>query len=250
MSVQTHRDSLILRGCHSSSETKRYTFCLNLDPAVSLPVVLKDVHASQPFLDGLDSSARSPTGKFYKDNHAVALADTFTSQGNSARIALSDGSIDDQTQHFKRFISRLQAGEMVRHADTHRPLRVLIHLVIVRTNEPCRDTRHVCIGQLCSHAEIGLSRSACRPGRYCNRLKRHCRGYQCVCGRGRACRHCSVVNERRGFLGYPMYRQRLALSPCSSCCSITRPMVRYIRNALIATLPLYHLVFLSSNIDD
>ncbi|KAI0807314.1 hypothetical protein C8Q74DRAFT_1362835 [Fomes fomentarius] len=96
----------------SSSETKRYTFCLNLDPAVSLPVVLKDVHASQSFLDGLDSSARSPTGKFYKDNHAVALADTLTSQGNSARIALSDGSNDGQKQHFKRFISRLQAGEL------------------------------------------------------------------------------------------------------------------------------------------
>ena len=97
-----------------SSEPKKYALYLNLDPAVSLPIALKDVRASQSFLDGLDGSARNPTGKFYKDQHAIALVDTLAAQGNYARVTLNIGSSDEHRQHFERFIARLQGGELVR----------------------------------------------------------------------------------------------------------------------------------------
>ncbi|KAI0721095.1 hypothetical protein C8T65DRAFT_254839 [Cerioporus squamosus] len=96
----------------SQPDSAKLTFNLNLDPAVSLPATLKDVHATQTFSAGLDSLARNPTGKFYKDEYAVALADTLRAQGSHARLALSDNANDEHKKHFERFISRLQAGEM------------------------------------------------------------------------------------------------------------------------------------------
>ena len=98
---------------YRSGETKRYTFYLNLDPAVSVPVAVKDVHASKSFLDGLDSTARNPTGKFYKDSYAVALVDTLRSKKSYARVVPSETTTDEQKKHFERFVSRLQAGELV-----------------------------------------------------------------------------------------------------------------------------------------
>ncbi|RPD66132.1 hypothetical protein L226DRAFT_609031 [Lentinus tigrinus ALCF2SS1-7] len=95
-----------------SSESHRHTLFLNLDPAVSLPVSLKDVHAPQTFMDGLNGMARNPTGKFYKDKYAIALVDTLQAQGSYARVTLSDTANEEQKKHFERFISRLQAGEM------------------------------------------------------------------------------------------------------------------------------------------
>ena len=98
---------------HRSADAKRYTFHLNLDSAVSTPVTLRDVHASHTFLDGLDASARNPTGKFYKDNHAIALVDTLKAKGSYARVTPGEAATDDHQKHFERFISRLQSAELV-----------------------------------------------------------------------------------------------------------------------------------------
>ncbi|TBU65827.1 hypothetical protein BD310DRAFT_1034097 [Dichomitus squalens] len=95
-----------------SAEAKRYNFYLNLDPAVSVPITLKDVQASQTFLDGLDSTARNPTGKFYKDSHAIALVGTLKAKRSYARVVPGDASTDEQKKHFERFITRLRAGEL------------------------------------------------------------------------------------------------------------------------------------------
>lgn len=100
---------------------------MNLDPAVSLPITLKDVHAPQTFLDGIDGVARNPTGKFYKDQYAIALADTLRAQESYARIVLSDSADAEQKKHFERFITRLEAGEMVR---MH--VRLSVHILTVR----------------------------------------------------------------------------------------------------------------------
>ena len=80
---------------------------------MSVPIALKDIHVSQPFLDGLDSMARNPTGKFYKDKHALALVATLAAQGSYARVTLVDGLGDEQKKHFDRFVSRLENGELV-----------------------------------------------------------------------------------------------------------------------------------------
>ncbi|RDX56777.1 hypothetical protein OH76DRAFT_1395910 [Lentinus brumalis] len=96
----------------SQSNSNKHIFNLNLDPTVSLSVALKDMHASQTFLGGLDPLARNPIGKFYKDEHALALVDTLRAQGSHARLALSDSANDEHKKHLERFISRLQAGEM------------------------------------------------------------------------------------------------------------------------------------------
>ncbi|KAH9901369.1 hypothetical protein C8Q73DRAFT_752549 [Cubamyces lactineus] len=106
----------------AESAIKRYTLNLNLDPAVSLPVVLEDAHASTPFLEKLDSTARNPSGKFYKDQYALSLANTLRPQGTYAKVRLDDGTTEEQKKHFERFLSRLQAGELFIQMNRFEPL--------------------------------------------------------------------------------------------------------------------------------
>ncbi|PIL23993.1 hypothetical protein GSI_13744 [Ganoderma sinense ZZ0214-1] len=96
----------------ASSAVKRYAFHLNLDSAVSIPITLKDVHASHTFLDGLDATARNPTGKFYKDQHAIALVETLKAKASYARVTPGETATEDHKKHFERFISRLQNDEL------------------------------------------------------------------------------------------------------------------------------------------
>ncbi|KAM5535164.1 hypothetical protein V8D89_011100 [Ganoderma adspersum] len=96
----------------ASLAAKRYAFHLNLDSAVSVPIALKDVYASHTFLDGLDATARNPTGKFYKDDHAIALVDTLKAKASYARVTAGEAATDDHKEHLERFISRLQNGEL------------------------------------------------------------------------------------------------------------------------------------------
>ncbi|KAI0748119.1 hypothetical protein C8Q80DRAFT_718172 [Daedaleopsis nitida] len=110
--VSTAWTNSTIFGPLNSSEDKKHTLYLNLDSAVSVPIMLKDIHASQSFLDGLDAMARNPTGKFYKSQHAIALVSTLVALGSHARFALADGAGDDQKAHLERFISRLEAGEL------------------------------------------------------------------------------------------------------------------------------------------
>ena len=95
------------------SKSKVHALYLNLDPAVTLPIMLEDGHASDSFLGSLDKKARSPTGKFYKEPHASALVDTLRPEGSFARMVLGDTASDDDKQHFNRFVSRLLSGELV-----------------------------------------------------------------------------------------------------------------------------------------
>ena len=98
---------------HRPPEAKRYAFHLNLDSAVSVPITLKDVHASHAFLDGLDAIARNPTGQFYQDSHAIALVNTLKPKESYARVTPGEAATDDHKKHFERFVSRLQNGELV-----------------------------------------------------------------------------------------------------------------------------------------
>lgn len=99
--------------CHRSPAAKRYAFHLNLDSAISVPITLKDVSASHTFLDGLDATARNPTGKFYKGDHATALVDALKAKASYARVTPGEAATDDHKKHLERFISRLQDGELV-----------------------------------------------------------------------------------------------------------------------------------------
>lgn len=86
---------------------------MNLDSAVSLPITLKDTHADITFLEKIDTNARNPTGKFYKDENSIALVNTLKPCKSYAKVALSDGATDEQKKHFERFVSRMLAGELV-----------------------------------------------------------------------------------------------------------------------------------------
>ncbi|KAI0374886.1 hypothetical protein BV20DRAFT_1110710 [Pilatotrama ljubarskyi] len=106
----------------SSSQPKRYALNLNLDPAVSLPLTLKDTHASTSFLEQLDATARNPSGKFYKDQSAIALVNTLRPHGSYAWVATSEDATEEHKKHFQRFVSRLVAGEMFIQMNRFEPL--------------------------------------------------------------------------------------------------------------------------------
>ncbi|KAI0670388.1 hypothetical protein C8Q78DRAFT_1035963 [Trametes maxima] len=106
----------------SSTAPKRYAFNVNLDAAVSVPIILKDTHAQQTFLEKLDATARNPTGKFYKDQAAFDLVDSFRSQGSYARVVPNDDASEDHKKHFERFLSRLVAGELFVQMNHFEPL--------------------------------------------------------------------------------------------------------------------------------
>ncbi|OJT06209.1 hypothetical protein TRAPUB_2940 [Trametes pubescens] len=107
---------------NGSSSPKRYTLNLNLDSAVSLPITLKDTHADIAFLEKIDTNARNPTGKFYKDEHSIAMANTLKPCKSYARVVLSDGATDEQKKHFERFVSRMLAGELFLQMNHFEPL--------------------------------------------------------------------------------------------------------------------------------
>ncbi|EIW60355.1 uncharacterized protein TRAVEDRAFT_57635 [Trametes versicolor FP-101664 SS1] len=107
---------------NGSSSPKRYTLNLNLDSAVSLPITLKDTHADVTFLEKIDTNARNPTGKFYKDENSIALVNTLKPCKSYARVALSDGATDEQKKHFERFVSRMLAGELFIQMNHFEPL--------------------------------------------------------------------------------------------------------------------------------
>ncbi|KAI0362093.1 hypothetical protein OH77DRAFT_1389918, partial [Trametes cingulata] len=105
-----------------SSRPKRYTLNLNLDSAVSLPLTLKDTHGPPSFLEQLDATARNPSGKFYKDQSAIALVNALRPQGTYARVTLSEDATEEHRKHFERFVSRLVAGEMFIQMNRFEPL--------------------------------------------------------------------------------------------------------------------------------
>ncbi|OSC97102.1 hypothetical protein PYCCODRAFT_1419963 [Trametes coccinea BRFM310] len=108
----------------SSSAPKQHVFNLNLDAAVSIPVTLQDVHGPASFVENLDSTARNPTGKFYKDQFAFALLNSLRPQGSYARISLSEGAAEDEKKHLARFAERLRSGELFIQMNRFEPLVV------------------------------------------------------------------------------------------------------------------------------
>ncbi|CDO68290.1 hypothetical protein BN946_scf184799.g17 [Trametes cinnabarina] len=106
----------------SSSAPKQHTFNLNVDPAVSIPVVIREARAPASFLDNLDNVARNPTGKFYKDQYASALLDTLRPQGSYTKLTLNEGATEEQKRHFSRFVGRLRANELFIQMNRFEPL--------------------------------------------------------------------------------------------------------------------------------
>lgn len=102
---------------NGSSMSIRPTFSLSLDSAVAVPIVLKDLYQT-PDVAALDNivaaNPRGPPGKFYREEIAKTLVNTLRSGGSSARVEVEDDGNENQKQHFERFRSRLEAGEMVR----------------------------------------------------------------------------------------------------------------------------------------
>jgi hypothetical protein len=95
----------------------RPTFSLSLDSSVTVPLVLKDVYqiTGSPSLDAVvAANPKGPPGKFYRQEVASALLDALRPGGSSARIEISDVINENDRQHFERFRTRLEGGELVR----------------------------------------------------------------------------------------------------------------------------------------
>jgi hypothetical protein len=88
---------------------------LNLDSSLSIPILLT---ATSPSPSGSPIEfivgQGGPSGKFYQQQAALSLLDTLRTGGPSAKIALDTNATDDQQEHFQRFHSRLQSGDLVR----------------------------------------------------------------------------------------------------------------------------------------
>jgi hypothetical protein len=79
--------------------------------------VLKDVYqvTGSPSLDAVvAANPKGPPGKFYREEVASTLLDTLRSGGSSARIEVGEVVDEKEKQHFERFRSRLEGGELVR----------------------------------------------------------------------------------------------------------------------------------------
>ncbi|KAJ3004831.1 hypothetical protein NUW54_g4626 [Trametes sanguinea] len=111
---------------NSSSAPKQYVFNVNVDAAVSIPATLQDVHGPTSFAENLDSTARNPTGHFYKDQYAFALLNTLRPQGSYARLSLSEDATEDAKKHLARFVERLRSGELFIQMNRFEPL-VMCH---------------------------------------------------------------------------------------------------------------------------
>ncbi|KAH9951478.1 hypothetical protein B0H21DRAFT_888396 [Amylocystis lapponica] len=95
-----------------SLERPRSAIFLSLDSAVSLPVILLDVHPRGSFLDRLGKQSRGPPGKFYRDKFALDLLDSLRVEGSAARLSLDPEADERQKEHFKRFCTRLKEAEL------------------------------------------------------------------------------------------------------------------------------------------
>jgi hypothetical protein len=56
---------------------------------------------------------KGPPGKFYREPFALELLGTLRAEGSSARIVPGPDADESQEQHFNRFRSRLEGGELV-----------------------------------------------------------------------------------------------------------------------------------------
>jgi hypothetical protein len=95
----------------------RPIFSLSLDSSVTVSIVLKDVYqvTGSPSLDAVvAANPKGPPGKFYREEVASTLLDTLRSGGSSARIEVGEVVDEKEKQHFERFRSRLEGGELVR----------------------------------------------------------------------------------------------------------------------------------------
>jgi hypothetical protein len=120
----------LLFSCIPIYRTSSSPFFLSLDSSVSVPVLLTAVSPSPsgaPSLDFIvEKTPKGPPGKFYQEQSALALLDTLRTGGPSARIVPDSSATDGQKQHFERFRTRLDTGELVSSAfSTHQTERDL-----------------------------------------------------------------------------------------------------------------------------
>jgi len=86
---------------------------LSLDYSISVPVHLKDICPPVSLLESLGAQPiAGPPGKFYKNEHAPTVLQTFRLEDSTARLILDPAADESHRQHFARFCSRLHAGEL------------------------------------------------------------------------------------------------------------------------------------------
>lgn len=86
-----------------------------------MPIVLKDIFqaAEARSLDIIvAANPRGPPGKFYREEIARTLIDTLQSGGSSARVEAAEHVDSKQREHWERFHTRLEAGELVSNVMT------------------------------------------------------------------------------------------------------------------------------------
>ena len=100
----------------TAQTSTRPTWALSLDSSVTVSIMLKDLFqvTGSPLLDEIiAANPKGPPGKFYRAEVASILVDALQSGGSSARIEVDETADEPQKEHFERFRSRLEAGELV-----------------------------------------------------------------------------------------------------------------------------------------
>ena len=85
---------------------------LNLDSSVSIPIALLDAPGPSSSLN-VQIGSKGPSGKFYHMQAALALLGTLRASGTSAIVVVDEYGSTEDKDHFVRFSTRLEQGDIV-----------------------------------------------------------------------------------------------------------------------------------------
>ncbi|KAF8163375.1 hypothetical protein B0H34DRAFT_695258 [Crassisporium funariophilum] len=103
-------------GVESPSRTelqKSTQLFLNLDSAVSIPILLLALPNAPSDLLSIKTGSKGPPGKFYRSETALSLLGSMRAGGTSAVVVIGEDATADERSHFMRFSKRLhQDGDL------------------------------------------------------------------------------------------------------------------------------------------
>lgn len=92
---------------------------LNLDSAVSIPALVTNMTSTEIKRFTPQMESKGTPGKFYSSVAALKLLGTVRSGGVAAQVSLDKSASEEEQKHFKRFIERLQNGDLVSKGSYH-----------------------------------------------------------------------------------------------------------------------------------
>ncbi|KZP19547.1 hypothetical protein FIBSPDRAFT_955424 [Athelia psychrophila] len=90
-------------------------FSLSLDSSVIVPIYLRDIYpevGASSLSNVVAAHPKGPPGKFYREEIASSLVEYLGPGGSSARVEVNENVDETHKEHFERFRSRLEGGEL------------------------------------------------------------------------------------------------------------------------------------------